>query len=498
MSSYFLVNNFYFAFGVIGAIVFLMMAWLSFDAYRLQKSIPTLVRFLGFSFVSLWEVINSFNVSNEVLKYAGFIIFIIGLILIVSSFIQSEKLAVSAIIVIPAFSILSVYFYSVSIILLLTIAFYSYLQYKREYNRTWIPFSIGFVLLSIPYIINIFFTNIDQVSFLYILSLSIELLAFCTLGYWVWQYMRLRIHESFVMIAVGSTFLLATIVTLAFSTILIGRVSTETSNNLLSDVKVLNFAIENIKEESQAKAETISLDKDLITSLDKKDFVSLEKVSENLLEKYKLGFLTITDSEGSVLVRANTPSLRGDTLSGERVFEEAILGNNTVSIEDSKVEGFSIRAGSPILSKDKIIATVVVGTQLDNAFADNLEKFTGLKTFIYSNDLSVASSAISSDGETRLVGERLNNSIVESSVLNNGDIISSNTKIFGVPYYSGYAPLLNNDDKIVGMISVAKPQQDIVNIENATNRLTLITVVIIMLILTFPIYFLSKKYIDSE
>jgi len=498
MSLYFLVNNFHFAFGIIGAIIFLMMAWLTFDSYKLQKSAQILIRFLGFSMVSLWQVVSSFDSNGDVLKYFGIILFMVGLILIVSSFIQNKKLVANAVIVIPAFSIFSSYFYGISIILLLAISVLSYLQWKREYNRTWISFSLGFLLLSIPYIINIIWGNIDQISFIYILSIIIELSAFCVFGYWVWQYMRLRIQESFVMISVGVTFILATIVTLAFSTILIGRVSNETSNNLLSDIKVLNFSIENIKEESLAKAEVVSFDKDLISAIEKKDFVSIEKISENLLEKYKLGFLTVTDIDGGVIVRAHVPSLRGDTLSGERVFEEAILGNSIVSIDNSKVEGFSIRAGSPIMSKDKVVATVVVGSQLDNAFTDNLQKITGLETFIYRDDTSVSGSAIGSDGVTRLVGEKLNNDEIKTTVLDNGDIFTGNTKIFGTLFYSSYSPLLNNDDKIVGMISVAKPQQDIVNIANATNRLTLITVTLIIMLLSFPIYLLSKKYTDND
>lgn len=498
MSSYFLVNNLHFTFGIIGAIVFLMMAWLSFDAYKLQKNIPTLVRFLGFAFISFWQVISAFNVDSDVLKYLGFIVFIVGLICVILSFTSQKKLVLNAVIVIPAFSIFSSTLYIVSLVLLLIVAYFSLMQWKREYNRTWIPFSIGFILLAIPYIINIIFPNLDQVSLIYILSISIELIAFFILGYWVWQYMRLRIHESFVMITVGITFLLATIVTLAFSTILIARVSIEISANLMSDVKVLNFAIDNIKEEALAKAEIVSFDKDIATAIEKKDLVSLEKTSENLLEKYKLDFLTIADSDGSVLLRAHALSSRGDTVYGERIFEEALLKNNIVTIDDSQVEGFSVRSGAPVISKDKIIAVVIVGSQLDNAFADKLEKLTGLKTFIYKGEVSIASSALDADGRTRLVGESIKDEIVKKSVLEDGQIITSSSKIFGSLFHSSYAPLINNDEKIVGMISVSKPQQDIVDIANATNRLTLITVTIIILILSIPIYYLSKRYLNSE
>ena len=80
----------------------------------------------------------------------------------------------------------------------------------------------------------------------------------------------------------------------------------------------------------------------------------------------------------------------------------------------------------------------------------------------------------------------------------NSQTVTGSSKIFGTLFHSSYAPLLNSDDKIVGIISVSKPQQDIVNIANTTNRLTLITVLLIIVILSLPIYLLSKKYMDNE
>ena len=498
MTSYFLVNTFHFAFGVIGAIILILMAWLSFDAYKLQKNNYVIVRFLGFIFFALWQIIRSVNVGSDVLSYLGFIVFIVGLIFILLSFFENKNLVANAVIILPAFTLFSTSLYTISAILLSSIAYLSYRKYKKEYNNTWVAFALGFILLAVSYIISIFSKNADQVSFIYITTIIIELLGFGVLGYWVWQYMRLRIRESFVMIAVGGTFILATIITLAFSTILISRVATETSGNLLSDVKVLSFSIDNMKEEALAKADIVSSNVDLINAIDKNDMVALEKTAETLLEKYQLGFLTIADSSGSVLLRAHALSSRGDSIFGERVYEEAILGNTTVTIDDSNVEGFSVRAGSPVILKGKVSAVVVVGSQLDNAFTDKLQKLTGLQTFIYSGATSIASSALDSDGRTRLVGESLNDQTIKQSVLTDGSIATGSSKIFNTLFYSGYAPLSNSDDKIVGMISVSKPQQDIVNIEDATNRLTLITVTLIIIIISLPIYFVSKRYTEND
>jgi len=491
MSFYFLINNLSFAFGMIGAIILVVAAWLSYDAYKLQKSSPILMRSVGLILFAVWEVINSQSARNDILSYFGFTIFIIGLLLIIVSFLKTKQLSVNAIVVIPAFSLWAGHLYLLSAVLFAAISYLSLRQWKREYNRTWIPFSVAFLLFTVSSLFNVWGGN--ETSFPYLLSHLVELSGFISLGIWVWQYMRLRISESFVIISVGVTFLLATIITLAFSTILMNRVSIDTSNNLTTDVKVLSLSIDSLKAEALAKTELISEDQGLVDALSKNDMTSLDQSLARFLDIYNLGFLTVTDDQGTVIVRAHALSRRGDSLSGERAFEEATLKNSIATIEDSSVEGFSIRAGSPILSKNKLIGVVIAGFPLDNAFADRLKKLTGLEMLVYKQDTSVASTLFDTDGTTRLVGESLLDQNIKNSVLMNDTTFTGSTYIYQKPFYASFLPLTNNDQKVVGMISVAKPEQDIVDIANATNQLTLITVILIMLILLAPIYMISKR-----
>jgi hypothetical protein len=237
MSLYFIINNFVFAFGMTGAIVFIMGAWLSFDAYRLRPNSFILLRTIGFSLCSFWYLIHALTLGNDILSYVGVFVFGLGLLCTVSSFLKKTELLVHAVIVVPSFSLLSDNIYSISTLALILISYLAYRQWKIEQNPTWIPFSISFALLSLASFISIFLIEADQTNILFITSLIIQFIGFVVLGYWVWQYMRLRINESIVMISVGVTFILATIVTLAFSTILIGRVTAETARNLITDVK---------------------------------------------------------------------------------------------------------------------------------------------------------------------------------------------------------------------------------------------------------------------
>ena len=91
MSFYFLINNLSFAFGMIGAIILLIAAWLSFDAYLLQKDSAVLFRSAGLILFATWKVINSLNSSNDVLSYIGFILFLVGLLLLIVSFFRDKE-----------------------------------------------------------------------------------------------------------------------------------------------------------------------------------------------------------------------------------------------------------------------------------------------------------------------------------------------------------------------------------------------------------------------
>ncbi len=493
MSLYFIINNFVFAVGMVGAIVFIIAAWLSFDAYRLRPDPFMLARSLGFSLGAVWYVIQAMTLGNDILLFVGSIIFGAALLLIISSFLEKIEIAAHAIIVVPSFTLFSGYVHALSALGLALIAFLAFRQWRRELNPTWKPFFVSFVLLALGSLIAVFIPEGSSTSPFAALRLLVEVSGFIVLGYWVWQYMRLRLSESVMMLSVGVTFLLATIVTLAFSTILISRVTAETARNLVTDVKVLDYAVSSLKGEALAKAGLVSQESDIVSSLAKNDPASLTQAAEKFLQTYSLGFLTIADAQGSVIVRAHALSRHGDSVAGERAFEEAAQGNRFSTIEDDPVEGLSVRAGAPIISAGKIIGIVLAGYQLDNAFADSMKRVTGLEMFIYKGDTSISGTAFAADGTKRLVGVKLADRSLSSSVLADGQTVTANIDMYGEPFQASYAPITNEDGKIIGMISAAKHQQDIINVANATNRLTLITVILIMLVLLMPIYFLAKR-----
>lgn len=494
MSFYLLLNNLHFAFGMIGAIALLMSTWLIWDSYNVQKNSQVLLRLIGFCSFFIYQIMHTLDSKNDLVLYFGYLLLVLGLVFIVISFLQSKQLSMSAVVVIPSFTTYIQQLSSVSTVLFFAISYLAFRQWKIEYNKSWKPFATAFFLFGLGYSLNIFNNGVDRTSLFYIAQNLLVLSGSISLGVWVWQYMKLRISESMVMMLVGITFILSTVVTLAFSTILVERVTNETSNELAKTVKLIDFTIEGLKKEALSKTELIASDTNIVLGINNNDFTLLDKNSGLLLEKYNLDFLIVTDRNGSVLVRGNALSKRGDSLSGEKSFEEALLKNSIVTIEDSQAEGFSVRAGSPVYDKNKkLIGTIVAGFSLDNAFTDRMNRLTGFEIFIYKDDLLIAGSAFGLNGRTRITGSKITDPAVMERVFGNAEGYTHSTDINGISFQTSYLPLLNSDSKVVGMVSSAKLQQDIVNVANAANRLTLITVLLILLMLIFPIYLVSKK-----
>jgi|CXWL01.1.fsa_nt_gi hypothetical protein len=497
MSFYFFVNNFHFALELLGAVALLMAAWLTFDTYSVSKEGRILVRTLGFGLFALWQTIQVISTGNDLLSFISFAFFIMGLVCILGSFLKSQQLAaMPAILIIPAFTAFEGPFHGVEAILLLAIAYSSNLQSKKEFNPTWRSFSVTFLLLGIASVLTIFAKG-TEISFFSLSGYAFELAGFLFLITWVWQFLALRIRESLIIIFISATLLLSTIVTLAFSTILITQIANQTEANLLTDARVLDLNIRGLQQESLAEAALLSADSRLGSAIAANDFPTLQTIAESFMEQYALGFITITDTQGTVLVRAHALSKRGDALSGERALEEALHGKTFVTVESSPVEKLSIRAGAPVTHKGKVVGAVIAGYPLDNALVDGIKRVTGLEMFVYEGDMSIAATAFAEDGRTRLTGISLQNSAVENTVLKGGQNMTTQANFFGQTFLASYLPLVNGDDKIVGMLSAAKPQQDILDIVNSTNRLTLITVILIMLVLAYPVYVFTRRLTDE-
>jgi len=499
MSLYFIANNFHFSLEMIGALVFFVMAWLSVDAYLISKHHSTAMRIAGLAILGLWQLIHVFGMGGDIVNFSGFLIYLVGLSLILASFITRPTLAaVSVVILLPSFTGTVPYLEMIAALLLGAIAFSAYRQSESEFNRTLQPLYLGFAFLGIAALFQAVPGSQSSDNILWYVAHVFLLIGLATLIYWVWQYLKLRVRESLVLIFISTTLFMATIVTLAFSTILISRVEQETRGSLLTDAKVFDFAVRGLSAEAEAKAKLAAADEKLSAALYQDNLAAEESILSGYLREERLGFILLTDINGTVSMRAHSPGERGDSIASERAVTESLLGNAFTTIEFSPAEKFSIRAGAPVYRSGKVIGAVIAGFPLDNTMVDKIKKITGLDATLYRGDTSIAATALAEDGRSRLTGSMLSDEGVKESVLSKGGSATARVVIKDSAFLASYVPIINGDGKIVGMFSAAKPQSEILDIADATNRLTLATVMIIMLILIVPIYFIIKRLNDEQ
>lgn len=249
-----------------------------------------------------------------------------------------------------------------------------------------------------------------------------------------------------------------------------------------------------MKSESLSNAQLFAKDQETQDNLLKKDFGKLEERLQKVMLEKSMDFLTIADEKGEVILRAHSVTAKGDSIKEEKAGGEALKGNPYVTIEPTPTEKFSIRAAVPIYGpKNELIGAIITGFIIDSAFADKIKKNTGLEVTIYKEDTVQATTIFDPLGKTRNVGTKQTDSQVTEKVLREGSGFAARTTILSRPYLAAYLPLKNSEGGIIGMLQASRPQTEIVDTATATNRLTLLVTIIIVIMTLIPAYLIVKK-----
>ena len=82
MSLFFLLNNLHFALEILGALAFLIVAWLALDSFLLRRDFTTISRSIGFSFLAFGQIIHALNVPSDIWGYMAYVFYIAGIIFV--------------------------------------------------------------------------------------------------------------------------------------------------------------------------------------------------------------------------------------------------------------------------------------------------------------------------------------------------------------------------------------------------------------------------------
>lgn len=165
-----------------------------------------------------------------------------------------------------------------------------------------------------------------------------------------------------------------------------------------------------------------------------------------------------------------------------------MTGQAAQGVEGGTVAKFAFRAGYPVKRGDKVLGVITCGIDAatDHAFVDHVKHIQGLDCTIFHQEMRVSTTIYR--GDQRAVDTALNNPTIAAAVLQQGQIYVGENTIVGKPYTTAYAPLRDADKKIVGMLFVGRPLDDLVA---ALRRLVVVVLISMTVFCTITVGFLS-------
>ncbi|MDO0823133.1 methyl-accepting chemotaxis protein [Desulfosporosinus nitroreducens] len=210
---------------------------------------------------------------------------------------------------------------------------------------------------------------------------------------------------------------------------------------------------------------------------DRKTAIELGRLA---MESFGVDYFLITDLEGKVFVRAHEPEKFGDSIAGQINIQKAVRGEKNVGIEEGKEVGLSIRAGSPLKNANgDIIGVISTGYSFGSeAFVDRFKKLFDSEITVFIGEERVMTTFLDEEGE-RIIGTKLQNQQITEDVLKKGQIYYGQSNISGTEYSAVYSPIVDVDNKIVGMMFIGD-DTGLINslIGETTKRIGLVSVVL--------------------
>ncbi len=265
----------------------------------------------------------------------------------------------------------------------------------------------------------------------------------------------------------------------------------------------------------------------------------LKKYLGRVTKEFNLDMLTLTDTQGKVILRTTQPEIMGDdqlndplvirALKGETVAATQIIpreellkeGKDLVAraylkfiptpkaaprTEDYEENGMMLKAASPLIDEEGTILGVLYGGILLNQnyeIVDRVkeivykgEKYKGIETgtaTIFQHDLRISTNVKKANGE-RAIGTRVSKE-VNQAVLKEGKPWIHRAFVVNDWYIAAYEPIKNIDGRIIGILYVGmleKPYIDLRN--NVMIKFTGMAILCVVFLLTI-LFFITSTII---
>lgn len=512
---------------VFSAFVFFAAGLLHFDSWRADTGKHMLlVRSIGFLFLAAVSVISAPSLRISWITLASQLIRIAGLILILVSLIREPLLHpqntdvrakksgptkdVVVFFVPLVLPLLASSLAPVAAVFTLLIAATCLRKATEGFEKQIQPVFWAFLFLGGAAIFRIFFAWSDTTivywskilmpyGVLWYLERSFEFTGICILAVWVWGYIRFRLQLQLFVSMVALTLMIFLTTTVFYTFLLLRNLETDALAHLKTDVQVLQYSLDSLRERTRSYAQTVSQDSNIREALISGDKSELHRLLTVYMTEQKVTTLLIASSSGEVIMRAEDKDRTNDSVGNELLITHALRGESISTVSYDRgiiIPEISVLATAPIRAgarPERVIEGIVItGITIDSAFVDGVKTVTGLDIAVFGGNTRAATTFIAPDGKSRHVGTLETNKQILDVVLRQGKVFVGSTNVLNLPFYTAYAPLISYDKKVVGMLFVGKVQSTLIEAAKKSIELTYGGSIILLLIALIPAYVFSR------
>lgn len=255
-----------------------------------------------------------------------------------------------------------------------------------------------------------------------------------------------------------------------------------TDNDLMSYATGLEMTLKDWRDTLEADVMLLSSRPDIASSITAANFANLRSILNNANGTLNVEVLVITDRSGVVLVGEGADE--GASLASLGAVQSAIRGTAGYSYDVISGIGYSMLAVAPIRAGGKVIGTVIAAYSLENGdIVKQVQNSYSAECTIFKGNTRVASSL-----GRNVIGTTMNDALVVSTVLREGNIYHGNIVINNKKYMSVYFPLMASNGSISGMAFIARPMTIIDNVRNHTLLLVAPSALLLIALLAFFSY----------
>ncbi len=261
--------------------------------------------------------------------------------------------------------------------------------------------------------------------------------------------MNIRAKMLLPMIALVVVAIAAVLTVVIF--IFSGYITDSISASIDTDAGIAEAMLSEMKNEAALASRVVAQNPALVEGILSGDREAILEAATAAQKDAGVEFVTICDTQGTVLVRSHEPDNFGDSVLSQANISHALAGENYTTFEKGTAVKLSLRSGAPIYdAQGNIIGAASSGYRLDQEqFVDRLKALTGVEFTVFLGDERVSTTVVGADGK-RAVGTKAAENV--SKQVLGGTAYSGHAQVVGKDAIVIYKPIRAADGNVIGML----------------------------------------------